>query len=115
LKGSGPEELYKHVATINADRYTIAEGFIPTGEIRHVGGSAFDLRVPRELGAAIAKTELRGYDNNFCITKGTEQALAFVGRVLHPGSGRFLEVYSDQEGVQWYTSNNLPDPDGTVS
>jgi aldose 1-epimerase len=100
---------------LNADKYTITdEDSIPTGKLGCVGGTVFDLRVPREMGPAMAMTKRRGYDDNFCVTKGTDQKLAFVGRVLHPASGRWLEVYSDQIGVQFYTSNAMPDPDGTV-
>jgi aldose 1-epimerase len=63
----------------------------------------------------MTKLEGLGYDDNFCVTKGSKQGLTFVSRTLHPHSGRILEVYSDQPGVQFYTSNFMPDPDGNVS
>ena len=56
-----------------------------------------------------------GYDDNFCVTKSEQQGMTFVSRVVHPISGRTLEVYSDQPGVQLYTSNFLPDPCNNVS
>ncbi|KAG5672726.1 hypothetical protein PVAND_002827 [Polypedilum vanderplanki] len=108
---AGYKELYKHKLTINADRIlSIDDEQIPTGEFQHVAESAFDFRLPMEIGKAIAKTPKNGFDHNFCITSGTSQTLTFVARVFHPKSGRFMEVYSDQPSVLFYTSNNLPDP-----
>lgn len=80
-----------------------------------VGGTAYDLRIPHELGPAMAKAPTGGFDDNFCVTQGTEQKLTFVGRAIHPKSGRVMEVYSDQPGVQFYTANFLPDPEGNVN
>lgn len=79
-----------------------------------VGGTVYDLRIPRELGPAMARAPTGGFDDNFCVTQGTEQKLTFVARAIHPKSGRVMEVYSDQPGVQFYTSNFLPDPSGNV-
>lgn len=113
---SGYKELYKHKLTINADKILkIDNEQIPTGEFLNVGGTEFDFRLPVELGAAIAKTAKNGFDHNFCVTAGSSQTMAFVARVLHPTSGRFMEVYSDQPSVLFYTSNNLPDPCKNVS
>ncbi|CAG9808621.1 unnamed protein product [Chironomus riparius] len=109
-------ELYKHKLTINADKVLkIDTEQIPTGDFLDVGGSEFDFRVPQELGDAIKKTSNNGYDNNFCITSGSSQSLAFVARVLHEKSGRFMEVYSDQPSVLFYTSNNLPNPCNNIN
>lgn len=109
-------ELYKHILTLNADRLTETdEDSIPTGKLKNVGGTLYDFRIARDLGAMMARVEGNGYDDNFCVTKGTEQQLTFVSRVLHPKSGRTLEVYSDQPGVQLYTSNFMPDPLAVVS
>jgi len=69
---------------------------------------------PKILGQALAKVPAIGYDDNFCVTRGQNQALSFVAQVTHPKSGRILEVYSDQPGVQFYTSNFLPDPSNTI-
>jgi aldose 1-epimerase len=87
---------------------------IPTGQLLDVGGTPFDFRVPKQLGPAMAKIPGTGIDHNFCLTQGTEQDLTFCSRVVHPGSGRFMEVYTDQPSVLFYTSNNLPDPCGKV-
>lgn len=107
----GAVELYKHTVSINADQTTaVDKDSIPTGKILPVGGTIFDLRVPKELGSVIHKIPgYDGYDHNFCVTKGEYQEESFVARVHHPGSGRVLEVYSNQPGVQFYTSNGIPD------
>lgn len=112
----GYKELYKHKMTINADKVLeISPEQIPTGEFQDVGDSCFDFRLPLDLGTAISKTPGNGFDNNFCLMSGSAQSLTFVGRVVHEGSGRTMEVYSDQPSVLFYTSNNLPDPCGNVS
>jgi aldose 1-epimerase len=120
--GAGFKELYKHKLTINADKVLkIDAEQIPTGGFINVGGTEFDFRLPIELGAAISKTTGNGYDYNFCIMKGGDDGLnckgtmTFIARALHPASGRFMEVYSDQPSVLFYTGNNLPDPCKNVS
>ncbi|XP_052896369.1 galactose mutarotase isoform X2 [Anopheles moucheti] len=108
---TGHEEIYRHVVSINADKITDTDGdSIPSGKFICVGGTPYDLRIARELGPAMAKTVGEGFDDNFCITKGTEQGRTFTARVIHPHSGRVLEMYTDQPGVQFYTSNFMPDP-----
>ncbi|CAH2036021.1 unnamed protein product, partial [Iphiclides podalirius] len=112
---NGSESMYEHIVTINADKYTQVddEGLV-TGEKKVVGGTAYDFRVPRCLKAMLPKIPMGGYDVNFCITQGTAQDLTFHARALHPGTGRVLEVYSNQPGMQFYTGNRLPDPEKIV-
>lgn len=113
--GAGYKELYKHKLVINADKILkITPEQIPTGEFQDVGDTAFDFRLAKEIGAGISKTPGNGFDHSYCLTLGSSQSLAFVGRVVHPASGRTMEVYSDQPSVLFYTSNNLPDPCGNV-
>lgn len=112
---SGASGIYDHVVAVNSDRTTAVDSdAIPTGEIDPVGGTIFDLRIPTRLGDVINQVPGGGYDHNFCITKGNKQEVTFVSRVDHPPSGRYLEVYSDQPGVQLYTGNSLPAPDQTA-
>ncbi|KAJ8915082.1 hypothetical protein NQ315_014337 [Exocentrus adspersus] len=112
----GAKELYNHVVSINADKVTEVESDgIPTGNLPEVSGTTFDLRIPTVLGDVIKKVpNSPGYDHNFCITRGTEQGNLFVAKVTHPGTGRTLEVYSNQPGVQFYTGNFLPEDDSLV-
>lgn len=107
--GAGRDQLLSHWISINADRITEtdAENSIPSGKLLPVEDTPFDLRVHRPLGPQMAKLA-NGFDDNFCVTKGSDQELSFVARVTHPESGRSMEVYSDQPGVQLYTSNYLP-------
>jgi len=113
--GAGYRELYNHSIAINADRYTVTdEGSIPTGEIRYVSGTPFDLRTRQNLGLAMVKLPGVGFDDNYCLVKGTEQQLTFVAGVAHEKSGRTMEIYSDQPGVQFYTSNFIPDPENNI-
>ncbi|XP_075990682.1 galactose mutarotase-like isoform X2 [Anticarsia gemmatalis] len=112
---AGSGAMFEHIFTINADKYTVTddEGVV-TGEKKVVGGTSFDFRVPRMLKVMLPKIPMGGYDINYCVSRGTEQDLAFQARVLHPASGRVLEVYSNQPGMQFYTGNLLPDPDKIV-
>ncbi|XP_046977161.1 galactose mutarotase-like isoform X2 [Vanessa cardui] len=111
----GPEVMYDHIFTVNADKYTaVDDDGLVTGQKNIVGGTAYDFRVPRVLRTMIPKIPMGGYDINYCITQGTEQDLTFHARCLHPLSGRVLEVYSNQPGMQFYTGNLLPDPDKIV-
>lgn len=109
--GAGREQLHCHWISINADRITETDAVdsIPTGKLLPVADTPFDLRVHRPLGPALDQLS-KGFDDNFCVTTGSEQAVAFVARVTHPESGRCMEVYSDQPGVQLYTANGLPSP-----
>ncbi|KAF9800645.1 hypothetical protein SFRURICE_015299 [Spodoptera frugiperda] len=112
---TGAELMMDHIFTINADKYTaVDEDGLVTGERKVVGGTAYDFRVPRILKTMMPKIPMGGYDINYCITRGTDQDLAFQARVLHPLTGRVLEVYSNQPGMQFYTGNLLPDPDKIV-
>ncbi|RZB40099.1 aldose 1-epimerase-like [Asbolus verrucosus] len=107
----GPAELYKHVVSINADRITDVDG-----KLLPVADTVFDLRIPKILGDIIKKVpNSDGFDHNFCITKGPEQGNTFVARLYHPDSGRVLEVYSNQPGVQFYTSNYFPENPNTYT
>ncbi|XP_070496494.1 galactose mutarotase [Chironomus tepperi] len=116
---TGYTEIYSHVISINADKITETDSeSIPTGKLLDVGGTPFDLRIPRELGPAMKNLTGPGYDDNFCVNipkSANEQPVVFVSRVIHPTSGRYLEVFSNQPGVQLYTSNFLPDPCGNIS
>ncbi|KAG4076958.1 hypothetical protein HA402_015945 [Bradysia odoriphaga] len=113
--GAGYRELYNHFVAINADKFTVTDAAsIPTGEIRNVSGTPFDLRVRQNLGKALANLPEVGFDDNYCVAKGTEQKLTFVAGVSHEPSGRTMEIYSDQPGVQFYTGNFIPDPDNKI-
>lgn len=107
--GSGRGQLLSHWISINADRITETDAVhsIPTGKLLPVDGTPFDLRIHGPIGPEMNRLP-NGFDDNFCVTKGRDQEITFIARVTHPESGRAMEVYSDQPGVQLYTSNYLP-------
>ncbi|XP_076618948.1 galactose mutarotase [Colletes latitarsis] len=107
--GGNATELYKHRITLNADRWTVTDSeSIPTGEIRSVENTIMNLKNLTMLGDVIDKVPGGGYDYNFCLPISTVNETQFVAKAIHPSSGRYLEVYSNQPGVQFYTANFLP-------
>ena len=108
-------DVLGHVLQLNASRYTPVDStLIPTGERAPVAGTPFDFRTPHAIGERIAapNEQLRiagGYDHNFVLDGGGYRHAA---RVVEPTSGRTLDVYTDQPGIQFYSGNFL---DGTIT
>jgi len=100
------ENVLAHQVIIYADAYTpVDDGNIPTGEIAPVERTPFDLRQWTLISDRL--TELpRGFDNNFCV-KGTPGNVALVAELYEPVSGRLLQTYTTEPGVQFYTACNL--------
>lgn len=115
LAGEGSAEgAMGHLLTIPADRYLPTDaGAIPTGEFRAVEGTPFDFRTPRMIGERVrdAGDEQirlgRGYDHNMVIARARADAPRLLARLEHPGSGRVMETWSDQPGLQFYSGNFL--------
>ena len=107
-----------HLMTIHADRFLPTDATsIPTGEFRPVEGSAFDFRTARVVGervrdASEAQIRIgRGYDHDWVVAPETSTQPRLIARVEDPGSGRVMEMLSNQPGVQFYSGNQL---DGTT-
>lgn len=96
---------------INADYYLpIDETSIPTGEVRFVKGTPFDFRTPKTVGQDIDADHEQikngaGYDHCFVLNKKEEGELSFAARIKEPVSGRTMEVYTTEPGVQVYSDN----------
>jgi aldose 1-epimerase len=89
---------------------------IPAGELAPVEGTPFDFRTPTAIGARIQQDNEQlkfggGYDHNWVINKKAGK-LALMARVTEPESGRVLEVWSTEPGLQFYSGNFL---DGTIT
>lgn len=100
-----------NIVTVNADFYTpVNEVSIPTGEIAKVEGTPMDFRTPHTVGSRIDDDfeQLRmgmGYDHCYVLNKREAGTLSFAAKCVEPNSGRSLEVYTTEPGVQIYTAN----------
>ena len=108
LSGTSGDNILRHEIMINADTYAVADGYIPTGEIRSVDNSNMDFRTPMVIGARIGLVE-GGYDHNYVVNNNGKYEK--VAEVYEDTSGRLMELYTTEPGVQFYTGNFL---DGTI-
>ena len=117
LAGQGNGDILGHLVYIKSDKTTpVDAGLIPTGEFADVTGTPFDFRTPTAIGARIndPNTVLQygpGYDHNWVINKPAGQ-FGLMARVKEPNTGRVMEVWSDEIGLQFYAGNFL---DGTLT
>jgi aldose 1-epimerase len=114
---AGKGDILNHVVMIPADTFTPVDStLIPTGELRPVAGTPFDFRQPTAIGARINDKDEQikfagGYDDNWVINKRPGE-FGLMARVYEPTSGRVMEVWSNEPGLQFYTGNFL---DGTIT
>ena len=99
------------ICQINADFFIpIDENSIPTGEILKVEGTPFDFRTPTPVGERIDADcpQIKngaGYDHCFVLNKREVGELSFAAKIIEPESGRTMEVYTTEPGVQFYSDN----------
>lgn len=115
LAGAGNGDVLDHLIEINAEQFcAIDSSLIPTGELKKVDDTAFDFRKAAKIGERINDTDEqlqlgRGYDHNWVLAKKGNE-LSFAARVTEPKSGRVMEVWTTEPGLQFYSGNFL---DGT--
>jgi aldose 1-epimerase len=106
LTGDVSNTILDHTLMIDADNYTPVDStLIPTGEIKPVKGTPFDFTTPKEIGRDIYQVK-GGYDHNWVLNK-KDSSLTKVAVLSDSLSGRSLEVYTTQPGLQFYTGNFL--------
>ncbi|MBM4029524.1 MAG: galactose mutarotase, partial [Planctomycetes bacterium] len=113
----GRRDILEHVLTLNAGKFTpVDKGLIPTGELPAVKGTVMDFTRPTAIGARIESDfeQIKsggGYDHNWVLNKGGKD-MTLAARVYEPTSGRVMEVFTKEPGVQFYSGNFL---DGTIT
>lgn len=113
LAGHNAGDIKGHEAEFAAKNYTPTDAtLIPTGKIEPVAGTPFDFTKRKAIGTDLEKAGGKpvGYDLNYVLDKGQTERPEFAARVTEPKSGRTLEVYTTEPGLQFYTGNFL---DGT--
>jgi len=117
LLGAGHETINQHLLYINANSFTpVNETLIPTGDIQLLENTPFNFTEPTIIGERISQDNIQlkfgnGYDHNFVLNNSQSEKI-IAAKVLEKESGRILEVYTNEPGMQFYSGNFLIDTIG---
>jgi aldose 1-epimerase len=112
LAGEGDPTILDHELTLPADKYVATDETNIPVSIREVDGTPFDFRKPTSIGKRIESDQPqikfgKGYDHTWVVNRKQEEGLAHAATLRDPGSGRVMEIHTDQPGIQFYTGNYL--------
>jgi aldose 1-epimerase len=113
LAGNGSGSVAEQTLLVNADRYTpVAPDLIPTGEIAQVEGTPLDFRQMMPIAARLHSAfrqmvYAHGYDHNFVLNQRPGDSMMFAARAYDPRTGRVIDCFTTEPGVQVYTSNGM--------
>lgn len=107
---AGPAALMDHVFNVNARKHIEFDGPIPTGKVNKIGDTAFDCRVCQTMRHHVKRSTSGYVHNAYIIHSDKKDVIAknFVSRIIHPDSGRVLEIYSTQRCVELSSCHLFP-------
>lgn len=119
LNGEANGTINHHLLTINADKFTAVDStLIPLGKNVSVEGTPFDFRKAKAIGADLAfqseNEQLQnglGYDHNYVLTKTSDYEMTWAATVVEPVSGRKMEIFTKEPGIQFYGGNFMDGSD----
>ena len=117
LKGRAEGDILLHELQLDADQFTpVNENLIPTGELRRVNRTPFDFTRAEAIGSRINQDDLQlkfgmGYDHNWVLNRSLDGGLSPAAKLTEPQSGRTMEIFTTEPGIQFYSGNFL---DGSV-
>ncbi|NOS92159.1 MAG: galactose mutarotase [Cyclobacteriaceae bacterium] len=116
LAGEGHSTILDHELMINASQFcAVDENLIPTGILHAVNNTVFDFTTPTRIGSRIQERDTQltlgnGYDHTWVLNKNANE-LSLAARVIEPRSGRVMEVFTTEPGIQFYSGNFLDGSD----
>lgn len=117
LKGEGKDTVNEHIIQIHSSAITAVDNnLIPTGELMPVSGTPFDFNIPKSIKSGLDQDHVQlaiggGFDHNYVLdhARTNTDGLVYAAKVKEPISGRVLEVFTNEPGIQFYGGNFIDD------